>query len=632
MPIPFADYAAFERHLDSLGLFHMDMGLGRVRRALERLGLERPPFAVAQLVGTNGKGSTAAFLAGLARARGLRVGLYTSPHFLTPRERVRVDGALLDEAAWTALANRVFEAGRTADGPAGQGGRAPHHGPTEGLPPGPCAAPHAAPRGGSSAGPGASPCALSATGNAGAAAVAASAPHSAVGSEAEAGGGAGTPAAGRAAPAPPSAFPSPARHGGHVPGCELTYFEFLTVLAVLAFAEAGVELAVMEAGLGGAHDATTALAADAVLVTRIGLDHQTVLGATVEEIARDKAGAVRAGRVALTAAQRPGVMAELALAAERAAARLVRAEYDAVADALAPGSPDFPGGPHQAGNARLALAAFNELARARHWRPYDEFDAEKLFGILERSRLPGRFQFAWREPVPVAPALGAARAARAPDLILDGAHNEDALAALGAALRGAHLAPRAVVFACLRDKNPAHLALLVPGLGRCPVHVPGLAVPERGSDPRELAALLADALRAMNAARAPGDAEPDAAGGAGGASGPGARSAARGEAAPAQGGAAASAPPPAASSALASGAAFGAAYGAASAPSAVPAPVTAHRDVAEALAAALAESGQGPVLVCGSLYLLAEFYRLRPDCLEQADLPVEVPAHFPDAP
>ena len=72
-------------HLDGLGFFHMDLSLTRMETALARLGLSRPPFVVAQIVGTNGKGSTSAFLDSLSRAHGCRTGLYTSPHFLSAR-------------------------------------------------------------------------------------------------------------------------------------------------------------------------------------------------------------------------------------------------------------------------------------------------------------------------------------------------------------------------------------------------------------------------------------------------------------------------------------------------------------------------------------------------------------------
>ena len=177
----FHSFDDVQDHLDALGLFHMDFGLDRVRNALDALGLLTPPFVTVQIVGTNGKGSTSTFLSCVARAHGLKVGLYTSPHFVTPRERIRINGTMLPADRWPVLADRVMEA----------------------------------------------------------------APN-------------------------------------------LTYFEFLTALGLLAFAEAGVDLVVMEAGLGGHYDATTAMPVQAVCFTPIGMDHEKILGPTLTDIASDK--------------------------------------------------------------------------------------------------------------------------------------------------------------------------------------------------------------------------------------------------------------------------------------------------------------------------------------------------------
>src|SRR5262249_13061824 len=79
----------------------------------------------------------------------------------------------------------------------------------------------------------------------------------------------------------------------------LTFFEQVTVMATLAFAEAGVEAAVMEVGMGGRFDATTALKADVAVVTGVAMDHQEFLGDTLEAIAGEKAGIFRAGKPAV---------------------------------------------------------------------------------------------------------------------------------------------------------------------------------------------------------------------------------------------------------------------------------------------------------------------------------------------
>jgi dihydrofolate synthase/folylpolyglutamate synthase len=108
MPTHFPDFPSFAAWLTAKGLFHMDLALGRMHAALDRLGLARPPFPTLHVVGTNGKGSTSAFLAALARASGFTAGLYTSPHFLSLRERATVNGEPLPEAAWLSAANRLL--------------------------------------------------------------------------------------------------------------------------------------------------------------------------------------------------------------------------------------------------------------------------------------------------------------------------------------------------------------------------------------------------------------------------------------------------------------------------------------------------------------------------------------------
>ena len=145
-----------------------------------------------------------------------------------------------------------------------------------------------------------------------------------------------------------------------VGGSELTYFELLTALAVLVFAEAHVDLAVLETGLGGTWDAVTAVAADATLFTPIDLDHAHILGPTLAHIAKDKAGAMHPGVPALCAPQQPEAMRELEQAAQAKGVAL-----RVTADEPWPQgfTPDDLGllGPHQHDNARLALAAWHLL-------------------------------------------------------------------------------------------------------------------------------------------------------------------------------------------------------------------------------------------------------------------------------
>jgi len=400
-----ADYAALSAYMDRLGLFHMDLSLGRMEAFWARRDM--PPMPIIHVIGTNGKGSTAAFVCSLARAHGLKTGLFTSPHFVSPRERVQVNRAMLSREKWVELANDILS----------------------------------------------------------------------------------TPE-----------------------GEVLTYFEFQTCLAMLAFGSEGVDLAVMEAGLGGRWDATNVFSPYMTLYTPIGMDHEAILGPTLRDIATDKAGAIRPGGVVITGIQMPEALIPLQDRAE-----LVHARFMHAVD-MADSVQDLPlglFGIHQTANARLALAAWRWFAADHGFK--SEVRLER-FG-LESVFLPGRMQRIVLD----------GRAA-----ILDGAHNVPALEALNAALRAADVRPGALIFSCLRDKNIEGMLPLVRTLTDGPILVPPLHN-ERASDNRELAGRIGRGARPVDS-------------------------------------------------------------------------------LAEALAA-VRGGGEKPVLICGSLYLLAEFYTLHREYL-----------------
>jgi len=96
--------------LDSLVKTGIRPGLGRIRRLVERLGHPERTFPSVLITGTNGKGSTAAFIDAMLRAAGLRTGLFTSPHLVDVRERIRIDGALVAEARFDECARAVAAA------------------------------------------------------------------------------------------------------------------------------------------------------------------------------------------------------------------------------------------------------------------------------------------------------------------------------------------------------------------------------------------------------------------------------------------------------------------------------------------------------------------------------------------
>ncbi|HZZ83428.1 MAG TPA: folylpolyglutamate synthase/dihydrofolate synthase family protein [Anaeromyxobacteraceae bacterium] len=214
----------------------------------------------------------------------------------------------------------------------------------------------------------------------------------------------------------------------------LTYFEFATLLAFVHFAERRVDVAVVEVGLGGRFDATNVVAPLVTAVSRIGLDHEAMLGGTLGAIAGEKAGIFKPGVPAVVAAsQPPEAMARLeAEAAARGAPFHVAAEsWD---------GPIALRGPHQAGNAALAAAALRLLDAAGVAVP----EAAIARG-LATARWPGRLE-----------EVGG--------VLLDGAHNPDGAAALAAALRALHPGrPVELVFGVLADKDHRRmLAALAP--------------------------------------------------------------------------------------------------------------------------------------------------------------------------
>ena len=441
-------------HLERLGLFRIRPELGRLREVLARLDLPRRGYTV-QIAGTNGKGSTSAFLASLSMAAGLRTGLYTSPHFVSFRERIRLDGKPVSEETLLPPANRIMAAG----------------------------------------------------------------------------------------------------------GGTLTYFEFVTALAAVVFAEANLDLAVMETGLGGTWDAVTALPADLVLFTPIGLDHCAILGDSVAAIAKDKAGAMRPGKPAISAPQVPDAAHALAeAAAEKNVHLAFSGGLETLPESIRTGQrPLLLQGDHQYTNAALALAAWQQVL---HERTTTTIPAPPLgskagtqqapcaaYGVAAQALLndeavisglcnafiPGRLQ-----STPHAPKQGH------PALLLDGAHNVHGITALSAALARYGIAPAAVIFSCLDDKDPAAMAAHIRVLSGGPVFIPPIAHNPRAMNPEALARIVGLA--------------------------------------------------------------------------AIPAP-----DLPAALnmaAAHVAERFPGedpqqhPVLLCGSLYLLGEFFALRPECLE----------------
>ena len=189
---------------------------------------------------------------------------------------------------------------------------------------------------------------------------------------------------------------------------EPTFFELTTAMALCHFAQMGVALAVLEVGLGGRLDATNAVMPAVCGLTPIDLDHQIFLGNTVQQIAVEKAGILRAGVPAWSAPQSPLVAAELS---SQAALRGTPLAF--VGPHQAWEQPLGLAGPHQRLNAALALKLSSEVEGL----PLPQAVGHTLAAV----RWPGRLEWLTDEG-------GGA-------VLLDGAHNPQGAAALAAALR-----------------------------------------------------------------------------------------------------------------------------------------------------------------------------------------------------
>jgi dihydrofolate synthase / folylpolyglutamate synthase len=240
----------------------------------------------------------------------------------------------------------------------------------------------------------------------------------------------------------------------------LTYFEVATVLALLAFAEAGVEVAILETGLGGRLDATSVCHPLACAITSIALDHEAVLGHTLGQIASEKAGIAKPGVPLFLGPLPAEALAQIAEVARKVGAPLRRAGFDYPPAPMAPAL----AGAHQRANAALAVALARAAAAGRG-RPLAE--THVLAGLAEVS-WPGRLEQV------------------TPDVLLDCAHNLEGARALASALPEA---PRRVlVTSIVRDKNAAAiLAVLAP---RFDLVIATRSPSERAMAPEQLAGLV----------------------------------------------------------------------------------------------------------------------------------------------
>jgi len=332
--------------LYSTQMFGIKLGLEGPRQLLKEFqAYPAHGVKVIHVAGTNGKGSTCAMIDSISRACGKRTGLFTSPHLIDYRERIKVSGQEIPEDQCAEMLTDL-------------------RGICEGM--------------------------------------------------------------------------------EHHP----TFFEITLTLAMRWFRICECEVIVLETGMGGRLDATTAVPADVCAITPIGLDHTQWLGDTLEKIAAEKAGIFLYGKPAVSSPQEPSARRVLEMEANE-----IRCPLTFITEPLG-GYAIGLAGQHQAWNAALAVAALHESGMTL---PY-----ESVHYGLKNVSWPGRFENFQHQGTPV---------------ILDGAHNPQGAAALAETWREKFPSQKAsIVFSAVAAKDISGILENIAPLGSrmflCPVDTP----------------------------------------------------------------------------------------------------------------------------------------------------------------
>ena len=239
-------------------------------------------------------------------------------------------------------------------------------------------------------------------------------------------------------------------------GSPPTYFEILTILALLYFRERNVDIAVLEVGMGGRLDATNVVTPLVSVITTVGRDHQEFLGKTLAEIAFEKAGIIKPG-VPVVCGLAPGIARHVVNRRARELGAPFRAVFDkpgALQARRQKGgyrfsfrfegedfvfSPELRG-EHQGRNAAVAIAAAVEISR--RWR---RLQKRRIIQGVREARWEGRLESVQRRP----------------RVVLDGAHNEAGARAVAAYARDFLPRPLTLVFGIMKDKNIRRVSALL---------------------------------------------------------------------------------------------------------------------------------------------------------------------------
>ena len=297
-------------------------GLGRMQRAVDLLGNPERTYPIIHVTGTNGKGSTIAFMRELFVAHGKKVGTFTSPHIVSIHDRICINGQPIADADFIRLAEQVNEMEKT----------------------------------------------LLQTYD------------------------------------------------------QLSFFELLTLIALLYFKEQGVDLVLLEVGIGGLLDTTNVVTGEIAVITSIGLDHQETLGDSLKEIAEQKAGIFKAGKKAVIAKLAP----EAELVCQKRARELPVELYQAGQD-FTLNARDFSS----------SLASFSQLEISLEGVYQQENAALALqsFLLFMVSRGEGVEEVLVRRALQETNWAGRLERIR-PKIYLDGAHNLPALTRLVEFIQG----------------------------------------------------------------------------------------------------------------------------------------------------------------------------------------------------
>lgn len=223
-----------------------------------------------------------------------------------------------------------------------------------------------------------------------------------------------------------------------------TFFESATAAAFVLFAEARVDLAVLEVGLGGRLDATNVVTPMACAITTVDYDHQAVLGSTIEAIAAEKAGIIKPGVPVVTGRLPPRAQSVVERVARQAGAPVIRALEAAE---IPPDTTLALRGAHQRDNALVAVAVLDVL-RSRGFAT----TAAAVKEGLETVRWPGRLEHL--------------RHGRC-EVLLDAAHNPAGAGTLAAYLGESGWGDATLVFGAMADKDAkGMLEVLAPAVGR----------------------------------------------------------------------------------------------------------------------------------------------------------------------